>query len=207
MKNEPTIYVVDDDQAVRDSLRWLLESVNHNVKTFSSANDFLTTYESDRPGCLLLDVRMPGMSGLELQGFLKKRNVKIPIIIITGHGDVPMAVRAMQAGAYDFLTKPFNDQELLDRIQYCISQDTRHRQEWKENEVLKERVGQLTPREKEVLEGVVMGKANKVIASELGISIKTVEIHRARGMEKMDAGSVAELVAICIRCGLYKGKP
>ena len=94
MKNEPTIYVVDDDQAVRDSLRWLLESVNHNVKTFSSANDFLTTYESDRPGCLLLDVRMPGMSGLELQGFLKKRNVKIPIIIITGHGDVPMAVRA-----------------------------------------------------------------------------------------------------------------
>jgi RNA polymerase sigma factor (sigma-70 family) len=201
------IFVVDDDKAVRDSLRWLLESVGHPVETYDSAREFLTAYNTNRSGCLVVDVRMPGMSGLELQELLASREISIPIIIITGHGDVPMAVQAMKAGAVDFIEKPFNDQVLLDRIQFCLLEETKQRQDKENKAQLIERIEQLTPREREVLEGVVAGKLNKVIADELGISIKTVEIHRSRVMEKMSAGSLAELVAMCIQAGIYKGKP
>lgn len=204
---EPTVFVVDDDQAVRDSLRWLLESVGHPVESFSSALEFLASYQPEQPGCLVLDVRMPGMSGLELQEALANRHFCIPILIITGHGDISMAVQAMKDGALDFIEKPFNDQLLLDRVQNAIVQDARWRQERNEKSELKERLDQLTPREKEVLQEVVAGKPNKVVAHTLGISVKTVEIHRARAMEKMQANSLPQLVAMCIACDLHKGKP
>ncbi len=204
---KPTVFVVDDDQAVRDSLRWLLESVGHGVETFESAHEFLDSYDPNRPGCLVLDVRIPGMSGLELQETLAARAMAIPIIMITGHGDISMAVQAMKDGALDFIEKPFNDQLLLDRVQYALNEDARRRRDRAEKEVLLERVAQLTPRELEVMREVVAGHPNKVVAHTLGISVKTVEIHRARAMEKMQAGSLPELVAMCIACGLHQGKP
>lgn len=206
-KNEHTIFVVDDDQAVRESLRWLLESVGHQVQTYPSATAFLNAYDPGHSGCLLLDVRMPGMSGLELQEVLNKRQVDIPVIIITGHGDVPMAVQAMKAGAMEFIEKPFNDQILIDRVQACIERATDlHERQQTRSEIL-QRASRLTPREREVLEAVVSGKPNKIIADDLSISIKTVEIHRARTMEKMQAGSLAELVSMCIEAGIHGGKP
>lgn len=210
--NEPaaeteTVYVVDDDQAVRDSLRWLLESVGHHVETYDSATSFLAAHDDTCGGCLLLDVRMPGMSGLELQEALNARHSTLPILIITGHGDVPMAVQAMKAGALEFIEKPFNDQVLLDRVQACITRAaSQRRQQQSRSEVLR-RIDRLTPRERQVMEAVVAGKANKVVADELSISIKTVEIHRARVMEKMQARSLAELVALSIEAGVHTGKP
>jgi FixJ family two-component response regulator len=190
----PTIFVVDDDEGVRNSLRFLLRSVGLTTRTLSSATEFLDTYGPSQAGCLVLDVRMPGMSGLELQQQLNLRGVTIPVIFITGHGDVPMAVEAMQHGAFDFLQKPFRDQDLIDRIQRALERDARSRAALAQHEKIRERIGSLTPREREVLTLMTQGKPNKVMAADLGVSQRTVEIHRARVMEKSGAASLAQLV-------------
>ncbi len=192
------VCVVDDDQAMRNSLKWLIESVGMQVESFSSADEFLLHYQPGRTGCLVLDVRMPGMSGLDLQDHLAANNIRIPIVIITGHGDVPMAVRAMKRGAIDFIEKPFNDEVLLDAIRRAIAFEEQQRSHHTENLQIKERLSQLTPREHEVMEMVTEGMSNKEIANALGVSAKTVEAHRARVMEKMQAGSLAELVRMVI---------
>ena len=190
----PTVFVVDDDEAVRNSLRFLLKSVGLATRTLASAAEFLETYSPSQPGCLVLDVRMPGMSGLELQQQLNVRGAVIPVIFITGHGDIPMAVEAMQHGAFDFLQKPFRDQDLIDRIQRALAKDARNRSSLKELDRIRQRFDSLTPREREVLTLMTRGKANKVMAAELGLSQRTVEIHRARVMEKSGAASLAQLV-------------
>jgi FixJ family two-component response regulator len=184
---KPTIFVVDDEQPVRDSLRWLLEPLQFHIETYASARDFLSAYDPARPGCLVLDVRMPRMSGLELQEELNARQIRIPIIIITGHGDVPMAVRAMKAGAVDFVEKPFNEQTLLERIQHALDTDARERREEVERQAVLERIGALTSRERDVLTRVVAGKSNKLVAAELSVSTKTVEAHRHNIMQKLGA--------------------
>jgi len=193
-----TIYIVDDDEGVRNSLRFLLKSVGHVCQTLASAQEFLETYQPKQPGCLILDVRMPGMSGLELQQQLNLRGAIIPVIFITGHGDVPMAVEAMQHGASDFLQKPFRDQDLLDRIQRALERDTRNRAALTEHERIRASFDSLTPREREVLGLMTRGKSNKVMAAELGVSQRTVEIHRARVMDKTGAASLAQLVRMAI---------
>lgn len=190
----PTVFVVDDDNAVRNSLRLLLKSVGLASQPLGSAAEFLETYRPSQPGCLVLDVRMPGMSGLELQRELNLRGATIPVIFITGHGDIPMAVEAMQQGAFDFLAKPFRDQELIDRVQRALSKDGTTRAALKERERIRERLESLTPREREVLSLMTQGKPNKIMAHELGVSQRTVEIHRARVMEKSGASSLAQLV-------------
>ena len=197
--SEPTVFIVDDDQAVARSLRWLIESVRLRVETFGSAQAFLDRYDSYEPGCLLLDVRMSGMSGLELQERLAQRRVNVPIIFITGHGDVQMAVRAVLAGAFDFVEKPFNDQDLLDRIQKAIAFDAERYGKEAQRTQLQARFACLTPREREVLDMVVEGMSNKAIANSLGLSTKTVEVHRSRVMEKMHAHSVADLVKMAMQ--------
>ncbi len=189
-----SVFVVDDDDAVRSSLRLLLKSVGLSATVFASAQEFLTRYTPDQPGCLLLDVRMPGMSGPELQDHLNVHGATIPVIFITGHGDVPMAVEAMQHGAFDFLQKPFRDQDLLDRVQRALEKDRATRAQLSEQDSIRERLESLTAREREVLDLVTRGLANKVMAAELGVSQRTVEIHRARVMEKMGASSLAQLV-------------
>jgi FixJ family two-component response regulator len=194
----PTVFVVDDDEAVRTSLRLLLKSVGLQVETFASAQEFLDQFDPDRAGCLVLDIRMPGMSGLELQQQLNERHSIMPIVFITGHGDVPMAVEAMQAGAVDFIQKPFRDQDLIDRINRALEKDKAMRGSLRERDEIRRRMSQLTPREREVLELVTQGKANKVIAGDLNVSQRTVEIHRARVMEKMGAASLAHLVRMVI---------
>ncbi|MBS1200021.1 MAG: histidine kinase [Proteobacteria bacterium] len=199
MKEKPaTVFVVDDDEAVRTSLRLLLKSVGLPVETFASAQEFLDQFDPGRAGCLVLDIRMPGMSGLELQQHLNDRHSIMPIVFITGHGDVPMAVEAMQAGAVDFIQKPFRDQDLIDRINRALEKDREMRGELRERDEIRRRMSQLTPREREVLELVTQGKANKVIAGDLNVSQRTVEIHRARVMEKMGANSLAHLVRMVI---------
>jgi two-component system, LuxR family, response regulator FixJ len=197
----PTIFVVDDDSAVRDALKLLLRSVGQAVETFGSGQEFLEAYSEDRPGCLVLDIRMPGMSGLELQQKLNERHSILPIIFITGHGDVPMAVEAMQAGAVDFIQKPFRDQDLIDRINQALEKDNNNRAALGERNDIRHRLETLTPREREVLDLVVHGKANKVIAGDLKLSQRTVEIHRARVMEKMQASSLAHLVRMVLEVG------
>jgi FixJ family two-component response regulator len=194
----PTVFVVDDDDAVRNSLRLLLKTVGFPWELFSSAPDFLSQVTPSRQGCLVLDIRMPGMSGLELQGKLNELGYVLPIIFITGHGDVPMAVEAMQHGAMDFIQKPFRDQDLLDRINRALDRDRQARALMSNRDRIRERISELTPREREVLHLVTQGKANKVIAGDLGLSQRTVEIHRARVMEKMCASSVAQLVRMAI---------
>ena len=199
-RREPTVFVVDDDQAVRDSLRWLVESVGLHVETFASVAEFQERYDPDRAGCVVLDVRMPGASGIELQERLAEQAIEIPVIIVTGHADVPTAVRAMKAGAVDFIEKPFNDQVLLDHIQRCIDQDGKRRDvRARENEIVA-RYQQLTSRQRRVMELVAAGRSNKMVADDLGISFKTVEAHRAKVMEKMRAGSLAELVKMATSC-------
>ncbi len=193
-EHPPVVYVVDDDEAVRGSLRLLLKSVGLTPNAMGSAREFLAKYEPQQPGCLVLDVRMPEMSGLELQEQLNLQGAIIPVIFITGHGDVPMAVEAMQAGAFDFLQKPFRDQDLIDRIQRALEKDRSNRSALTERNTIRERLESLTPREREVLTMVTSGKANKVMASDLGVSQRTVEIHRSRVMEKMGASSLAQLV-------------
>ncbi|MCG7873532.1 MAG: response regulator transcription factor [Candidatus Thiodiazotropha lotti] len=202
MSNRPTVFVVDDDQAMRNSLKWLIESVSMQVETFESANAFIQSYYPGRSGCLLLDVRMPGMSGLELQEYLKVNQIAIPVIIITGHGDVPMAVRAMKAGAVDFIEKPFNDELLLESIRHAMAVDAKQRDMQSQRAEIATRLARLTPREHEVMLMVTNGKANKEIATSLGVSSKTVEAHRARVMEKMEADSLAELVRMAISANL-----
>ncbi len=190
----PTVFVVDDDEGVRNSLRFLLKSVGLATRLLASASEFLETCKPSQPGCLVLDVRMPGMSGLELQQQLNLRGAVIPVIFITGHGDIAMAVEAMQQGAFDFLQKPFRDQDLIDRIQRALERDARNRASLEEHVKIRERLDSLTPREREVLALMTRGKPNKVMAAELGVSQRTVEIHRARVMEKSGAASLAQLV-------------
>ena len=202
MSTEPIVFVVDDDQAIRNSLKWLIESVGLQVETYASADEFMRSYYPGRAGCLLLDVRMPGMSGLELQEYLARNDIPIPIIIITGHGDVPMAVRAMKAGAIDFIDKPFNDELLLESIRNALAIDQRQREHQGRRAEIAARLAHLTPREHEVMEMVTEGRSNKEIATDLGVSTKTVEAHRARVMEKMEAGSLAELVRMVMAAGI-----
>jgi two-component system, LuxR family, response regulator FixJ len=195
MKNEAaTIMVVDDDAGVRNAMRALLKSVGLNSTLFASAQEFLAAYQPSQQGCLVLDIRMPGMSGLELQQQLNMRGATIPVIFMSGHADIPMAVEAMQHGAFDFLQKPFRDQDLLDRIQRAIARDSELRKSLGEHERIKAHLDELTPREREVLDLMTQGLQNKSIAQKLAVSPRTIEIHRARVMEKMNAHSVAELV-------------
>jgi FixJ family two-component response regulator len=205
MNRIPTVHVVDDDDAVRSSLRLLLKSVGLPTIAYESARDFLAGYDADQPGCLVLDVRMPGMSGPELQEDLNRRGAMIPVIFVTGHGDIPMAVEAMQHGAFDFLQKPFRDQDLLDRIQRALTRDAELRKSLGETSRIKAHLDSLTPREREVLDLMTQGKQNKAIGQDLGVSPRTVEIHRARVMEKMGAQSVAELVRMTL--DLANGTP
>ena len=193
-----TVMVVDDDAGVRNAMRTLLKSVGLTSQLFPSAQDFLAAYDPRQPGCVVLDIRMPGMSGLELQQELNVRGATIPVIFMTGHGDVPMAVEAMQHGAFDFLQKPFRDQDLLDRIQKAIAQDARLRASLGEYARIHGYLETLTAREREVLDLLIQGKQNKAIAQVLDVSPRTVEIHRARVMEKMNAESVAELVRMML---------
>jgi two-component system, LuxR family, response regulator FixJ len=190
----PTVFVVDDDEGVRDSLRFLLKSVGLVTKTLGSAAEFLDSYDVTQAGCLVLDVRMPAMSGLELQQQLNIRGAMIPVIFITGHGDIPMAVEAMQHGAFDFLQKPFRDQDLIDRLQRALAKDAENRAELRQRDRIRLQFDTLTPREHDVLVLMVRGLPNKIMAAELGVSQRTVEIHRARVMEKTNAGSLAHLV-------------
>ena len=196
---ERTVYIVDDDPTVLDATEMLVESMGFMAKTFASAIEFLDGFEPEWRGCLILDVRMPSMSGIDLQTELAKRNCNLPIIFITGHGDVPLAVRAMQAGAIDFLEKPYNDQRLLDGINKAFEVEQANHAKDQEVKEIRAKLAALTPRENEVLERVVTGQANKVIAAELALSERTVEIHRSRVMNKMSCRSVAELVTMVNR--------
>jgi FixJ family two-component response regulator len=199
MTDKPaTVFIVDDDQEVRQALALLMESVGLHVETFESGNDFLRQFDPARPGCMILDVRMPGMSGLELQARLAAEAIHPPVIIITGHGDVPMAVRAVQAGAVDFIEKPFNDQALLDSVHRALDLDARKRGRASKLAEIRSRLETLTPREQEVMKLVVAGKRNKVIALELSVSQSTVEAHRARVMEKMEARSLSDLMRMVL---------
>ena len=192
--DDKTIFVVDDDKAVRDSLSWLISSVGLHVETFGSAQDFLDVYDPTRPGCLLVDVRMPGMSGLELQKRLAENPHCLPVIVVTGHGDVQMAVRAMKDGAFDFIEKPYNDQILLDLVQKAVRECERRRTQVTSHQEIQELVDTLTPRERQVRDMIVAGNTNKQIAYALDISEKTVEAHRAKVMEKLQASSLADLI-------------
>ncbi|MEX0709032.1 MAG: response regulator transcription factor [Woeseia sp.] len=192
--SNPSVFVIDDDQSIRHAMELLMRSVGMTCRIFHSAGDFLDVYSPDLSGCLVLDIRMPGISGLELQDKLANLGSSLPIIFITGYGDVPMAVEAMQKGAFDFLEKPFRDQELLERIGAAMEADSMQRAQEHQAQAVQQRVARLTKREREVLELVITGKPNKIIAHELDVSQRTVEIHRARVMEKMEAGSLAELV-------------
>ena len=196
------VFVVDDDASLRESLKNLIRSVGLRVEAFTSAQEFLRCKRLDLPGCLVLDVRLPGLSGLDLQKRMAEAAMKIPIIFITGHGDIPMTVRAMKAGAVEFLTKPFRDQDLLDAIQQALERDRKAREQRAEIEELRRRVESLTPRERDVLNLVVIGLLNKQIAGELGTSETTVKIHRHQVMEKMGANSLAELVRMSDRVGI-----
>jgi FixJ family two-component response regulator len=194
MTIEATVYLVEDDEAVRDSLQMVLESVGHKVASYSRADAFLEDYTTAMAGCMVLDIRMPGMNGMELQRQLNTRNSILPIIFVTGHGDVPMAVDAMQRGAVDFVQKPYREEELLGKIQQAIAADVENRADLEEKHKIRAKLSDLTPRETQVMELMIEGKANKVIAYDLDISQRTVEIHRARVMEKMGVRSLAHLV-------------
>jgi FixJ family two-component response regulator len=194
METTTCVHIVEDDDAVRDSLQMMLESIGRNVKSYSNANIFLEAYNQDMAGCIVLDIRMPDLNGMELQRKLNQLNSILPIIFVTGHGDVPMAVEAMQQGAVDFVQKPYREQELLDKISQAMKLDEENRSSLKQRQQIMDSMASLTPRENDVMSLMVEGKANKVIAIDLDISQRTVEIHRARVMEKLHANSLAHLV-------------
>ena len=200
-ENKAVVFVVDDDPSMRRSLETLLRSVGLDVQLFSSAQEFMLAKRPDVPSCLVLDVRLPGMSGLTFQDELAKTGIALPVIFVTGHGDVPMTVRAMKAGAVEFLTKPFDDQMLLDAVHAAIERDRTRRQQAAGLTALKARYDELTAREKEVMKLVVAGRVNKQIAAALGLSVVTVKVHRGQVMRKMLAKSVAELVRMADRLG------
>lgn len=200
-KSPETVFIIDDDDAVRDALGMLISSAGLHAEQYGSASRFLEEYDPNRPGCLLLDIRMPGMSGLELQQHLKERGTEPPIIFITGHGDIPMAVQATKRGAFDFVQKPVDDDELLERIHEALDTNRRQVEEEAQRQHVRDGLARLTPRERQVMEMVIEGKANKVIAIDLGVSQRTVEIHRARVMEKMRARSLAQLVRMVVTTG------
>ena len=204
MKQEQTVFVVDDEPDVRAALGMLIRSVGLRPEIYESPQAYLDAYDPARPGCLVLDMRMPGMSGLDLQARLTDMGVHPPIIMISGHGEIPSAVRAVQSGAIDFLQKPVSDQLLLDRIQQALRVDVENRKKYSECDALHSRFDTLTVREREVMQGVIDGKLNKTIADEMHVSTRTVEIHRANVMEKMQADSLSSLVQMAVRireCG------
>ncbi|AKH19526.1 response regulator transcription factor [Sedimenticola thiotaurini] len=200
--NTPNVFIVDDDLAVRESLSDLMDSVGLNAETYASAQEFLTRYTPTLWGCLVLDIRMFGMSGLELQDELIRRGALLPTIFITGHGDVPMAVQAMRRGAMDFIQKPFREQELLDSINLALENGSKIRASELERQTVWQQVESLTPREREVMDKIIAGKSNKVIAADLGLSQRTVEVHRANMMEKLQVHSLADLVRVITHAGL-----
>ncbi len=191
---DSTVFVVEDDEAVRDALSMLVETVGLKCRTYQTAQDFLADYDPSEPGCLVADVRMPGMSGLELQAKLAKDGIEIPIVIITGHGDVHMAVKALKTGAVDFVQKPFRDHTLLNSILKAVVVDSRKRRKSVERSQLDAKLAELTSREREVMDLLVMGKSTREVARDLDISSKTVDIHRRRVLDKMEVRSVVELV-------------
>lgn len=201
-KTEDTVFVIDDDAPTRESLKDLIQSVGLTVELFASAQEFLGSERPDVPSCLVLDVRLPRLSGLDLQKRMRERGVEIPIVFITGHGDIPMSVRAMKAGAVEFLTKPFRDQDLLDAIQQALENDRTDRNQRTALGDLRRRFDSLTAREREVMVRVVAGLLNKQIGAELGTSESTVKIYRAQVMEKMGAGSLSELVRMADKLGI-----
>ncbi|KAA0687767.1 response regulator transcription factor [Azospirillum brasilense] len=193
-----TVYVVDDDPAMRHSLGWLIGSLGVAVESFSSGEEFLRAVRADRPGCLVTDVRMPGMSGLELQDTLARAGSVLAVVVITGHGDVPMAARAFRAGAVDFIEKPFNDQLLLDRVHEALETSRRAWEAQARKAHVRALLARLTPRERQVAGLVVQGKPNKVIAAEINLSLKTVEVHRHNVMDKLEVASVSDLTRLLI---------
>lgn len=198
MNDAATVFIVDDEEAIRDSIAMLLRTVGLKSQCYPDAASFLREHQPEQPGCLVLDVRMPRMSGLELQQELNRRGWTLPVIFITGHGDVPMAVEAMRAGALDFLQKPFKDDELIRRVQKALAQDAQERAELSERAQLRQRFEALTPREREVARLIVAGQANKVVALDLGLSERTVELHRAHVMQKMGVRSLPQLVQMLL---------
>ncbi|HJU71904.1 MAG TPA: response regulator transcription factor [Paucimonas sp.] len=203
--NEQCVFIVDDDEAMRDSLAWLLESNGLRVNIFESGEAFFNAWREDMAGCLVVDVRMPGMSGLELHERLQAMHSTLPIIFVTGHGDVPMAVSALKKGAADFIEKPFNDKEILRLIEQCLATDREQCDQRRRRADIRRRLEKLTRREQEVMHLIAAGRLNKQIADELGISIKTVEVHRARVMDKMAVRSLAELVQCVLESGEQPG--
>lgn len=199
---KPTVYIIDDDKYARESLEWLVDSVHLPVKAFEGGRQFLDYYQMGLPGCAVLDVRMPDINGIDLHIKLKELGAILPVIIMTGHADVPMAIRAMKAGVYDFIEKPYNDTLMLQRIQSAMSYDSDKRQKQIRIDDVNKRLKTLTPREREVLDYVLCSTPNKIIASELNISIKTVELHRGNLMNKMQTKSVTELVRLALIAGL-----
>jgi FixJ family two-component response regulator len=207
MSSRSTVFVVDDDPGILNSLTWLLESVRLQVETYDSAQRFLDAYDPEQPGCLLLDLRMPGMGGFELQQLLAARGIPLPVIFVTGHGDVPGAVRALKLGAFDFFEKPFNDHELLGRVHEALAFDADSRAERTRKALVQDRVASLTPRQRGILDLVVSGATSKDIAQRLGLSLSTVEGHRIKILQRMHAKGVADLVRMITSAGIEPKAP
>lgn len=202
MHKDPTVYIVDDDEAVRDSLAVLLQTAGFNIATYSSGDAFVDALDATGNGCLIIDVRMPGRSGLDIQKMLVERNTTLPVIIVTGHGDLPMAVNAMKSGAVDFIEKPFDADALIQSVRAALKSSAENLQDANQIDEIKQKLARLTARERQVLDELVTGNLNKVIAFNLDISPRTVEIHRARAMEKMQARNLAHLVRMAITVGV-----
>ncbi|MBS1156971.1 MAG: two-component system response regulator [Proteobacteria bacterium] len=202
MNPERRIGIIDDDDALRDALSWLFSTRNHQVSTFADAETFLAAYRPEEFGCLLMDVRMPGMSGLEAFNHLQENAYCPPVVFLTGHGDVPMAVTALKQGAADFVEKPFADNDIVDLVERCLIEDDERRRTFQARESAEARLEQLTPREREVMKLILVGRLNKQIADDLSISMKTVEVHRARTLEKMQVKTAMELAALLRDAGI-----